>query len=202
MTNDAGTALEFVEMLKRKAPEYLDLLTVKTEADFDKALEPLLEKTVNALEANSANLKELNEVTLTAFFVMSLTIPGLSVTQETHSNGHVDLTITAVHSSPRRMRLGEAKIYKGYEYHVAGMSQLLDRYSTGRESSALLIVYFKKPNISGLLADLRKDMDSKLPLKQQGPTENQPLKWSFLSHHEHSSGENLQINHIGCNLFN
>lgn len=202
MTDDAGTALRLVEMLKNKAPEYLDLLTVQTEADFDEALGPLIEKAISHLEKNSGNFEPLNEVALTAVLVGVLMIPGLSVTQETHSNGHVDLTITADHCFPRKMRLGEAKIYKGYEYHVAGMSQLLDRYSTGRESSGFLIVYFKKANISGLLAELRENMDSKLPLKQQGPTENQPLKWSFLSHHEHSSGENLQINHIGCNLFN
>jgi hypothetical protein len=201
MTNDAGTALKLVEILKSKAPEYLDLLTVETEADFDEALGPLLEKAIGHLEANSGNFESLNEVALTAVLAGVLTIPGLSVTQETHSNGHVDLTITAHHCFPRKMRLGEAKIYKGYEYHMAGISQLLDRYSTGRESRGLLIVYFKKANISGLLAELRKDMDSKLPLKQQGPTENQPLKWSFLSIHKHSCGENFQINHIGCNLF-
>jgi hypothetical protein len=27
------------------------------------------------------------------------------------------------------------------------------------------------------------------------------LKWSFLSVHKHSSGEYLEIGHIGCNLY-
>ncbi len=44
-------------------------------------------------------------------------------------------------------------------------------------------------------------MDTRLPLDQQGPTLPHTLKWSFLSVHKHSSGEHLEISHIGCNLY-
>ena len=127
-------------------------------------------------------------------------MPGLTVTRETHSNGHVDLTIEADHCTPTRQKLGEAKIYDGPAYHFKGLEQLLGRYSTGREGRGLLIIYFRKPNITGLVQNLRKQMDISHPCKQQGNTADHVLKWSFLSAHAHDCGDNLEVSHIGCNL--
>ncbi|MBC6945399.1 MAG: hypothetical protein DWB47_08020 [Gammaproteobacteria bacterium] len=63
-----------------------------------------------------------------------------------------------------------------------------------------MIVYVRKANIADLVVKLRKHMDSKLPLLQQGATQDYTLKWSFLSTHKHSCGDDLQVSHILCNL--
>jgi hypothetical protein len=201
MSRDTGSACDLVEMIRRKAPEYIDLLTAQTDMDFEKAFDALLEKAVTHLETNKKNFKALGEEGLTGVLAAALSVPGLSVSQETHSNGHVDLTIEADHCTPVRKKLGEAKIYNGPSYHVKGLEQLLGRYTTGREGRGLLIVYFRRAGISNLVQKLRDTMDEGLPLNQQGPTENHTLKWSFVSTHAHSCGEDLQVGHIGCNLF-
>jgi hypothetical protein len=201
MSEIRNSAHELIEQIKRKAPEFLDLLTAHTDSDFERAFDALLEKAVAHLEKNKMNFNKLGEVGLTAVLVASLSIPGLSVSQETHSNGHVDLTVEADHSMPARRKLGEAKIYSGPSYHVAGLQQLLGRYTTGREGRGLLIVYFRKEDIAGLVKKLRQVMDASLPCHQKGKTEDHVLQWSFLSTHTHSSGEVLKVGHVGCNLY-
>ena len=108
--------------------------------------------------------------------------------------------IVADHCVPERIKLGEAKIYDGPEYHLDGLKQLLGRYTTGREGRGLLIVYFRKADIAGLVKKLRTQMDSDLPCAQQGKTTDHVLKWSFLSTHALKSGDNHEVGHIGCNL--
>lgn len=198
---DQGTAFALVDAITRKAPEYLDLLTAQTEEEFDAALVPLLEKAITQLEANKANFAALGEVGLSGTLAMGLTIPGLTVIQEGHSNGHVDLTITGDHCVPARRRLAEAKIYDGPGYHLKGLEQLFRRYMTGREGAGILVVYFRKKNIAGLVKKTRTHMDLELPLQQQGKTTDHALRWCFCSVHAHTSGENIGVSHIACNLY-
>lgn len=200
MSDRKGTVLDLAEQLERKAPEYLDLFTAQTDQDFENAFDALLEKAIAGLERNRRNFEKLNEEGLSAALALALTVPGLTVSQETHSNGHVDLTIEAEHCTPMRTKLGEAKIYNGPAYHVKGLRQLLERYTTGREGRGLLIVYVKKAGIAEFVKRLRETLDADRPLQQRGPTENHLLKWSFISVHGHSCGEDLQISHVGCNL--
>lgn len=200
MSEKGDSALALVKRLQRKAPEYLDLLTAETDSEFEAAFDAILDKAVAHLEKNKRSFERLDEVGLSGALAGALSIPGLVVTQETHSNGHVDLTIEADHCVPARRKLGEAKIYSGPEYHVGGLEQLLGRYTTGREGRGLLIAYIRKKNIAGLVEKLRKKMDDDLPLKQKGQTTAHTLKWSFISTHSHASGEDLQVGHIGCNL--
>jgi hypothetical protein len=190
-----------VEVFRRKAPELVDLFTAETDAQFEEAFDILLEKALAHLEANKTHYAKLGEEGLSAVLVGSLAVPGLTVTQETHSNGHVDLTIQVDHCGPSRKMLGEAKIYDGPAYHFGGLEQLLGRYTTGREGRGLLIEYYRKSDIAGLVRKLREQMDQDRPCKQQGQTGDHTLKWSFLSAHGHSSGETVGVGHVGCNLW-
>src|SRR5438034_4344533 len=199
--DEKDTAFALVEILKRKAPEYLDLFTAETDADFEKAFDVLLERSVAGLEANRNNFSKLDEEALSAIFALALSTPGLSVTQETHSHGHVDITITADHCVPVRKKLGEAKIWDGPEYHIRGIEQLHDRYTTGREGRGLVITYIRKKNINGLLTKLRETMNKERPCKQTADTIDHTLKWSFISMHAHSCSEILEVGHIDCNLY-
>ena len=201
MSSTRESAHDYVEMLKRKAPEYLDLLTAETDEEFESAFDAILENALTCLEKNKKNFQTLDEEGLSAVLVGAMSIPGLTVSQEKHSGGHVDLTFEADHCMPARTMLGEAKIYRGYRYHKGGLEQLLGRYTTGRECRSLLIVYIRSKNIKGLVEKLRAEMDGNLPLAQKGDTAIHTLKWSFISTHTHSSGENLRVCHVGCNLY-
>jgi len=201
MSNQADSAAALIARIERKAPEYHDLLTAETVAEFESAFDALMQKAVARLETNKSNLATLDEVGLSAFLAAALSVPGLSVVQEAHSNGHVDLTIDADHCVPARRKLGEAKIYRGPEYHIQGLVQLLGPYTTGREARGLLVVYVRKKNIASLVKKLRDALDDEHPCKQQGDTAPYALKWSFLSRHSLSSGDLHEVSHIGCNLY-
>lgn len=200
MSEPNDNALELIRRIQRKAPEYLDLLTATTGADFEAAFDAILGKAVSHLERNCVNFEGLNEVGLTAALSMAISIPGLTVIQEGHSNGHVDLTIVADHCLPERRKLGEAKIYDGPQSYVKGLKQLLDRYTTGRESRGLVVVYFQKQGIALLVQKTRQVLDAEKPCNQQGATSEHVLKWSFLSNHLLDTGDLFQVGHIGCNV--
>lgn len=200
MPDAASTALDLIEMIRRKAPEYLDLITAATDAEFEAAFDAVLGKAVTHLEKNKKNFDALDEEGLTGALAGALSIPGLSVTQETNSNGHVDVMVEADHCHPPRTVLGEAKIYSGPAYHLKGLEQLIGRYETGRDRRGLLISYVKQARIAELSKQLRVKMDAELPLQQTGPTADHLLKWCFTSGHAHSSGEVIEACHIMCNL--
>lgn len=200
MASDGSTLSSLLERLEKKAPEYLNLMAAETDDEFETAFDVLLEKALCGLEKNSKNFAALNEEGLTGALVLALTVPGLQVIQEANSNGHVDITIEASHFYPTVTKLGEAKIYDGPEYHIKGLSQLLGRYTTGRESRGLMVTYVRKPNIEALMKKLRNRMDEHLPEQQQGATEDHPSHWSFLSKHNHSCGRVLGVRHAGCNM--
>jgi hypothetical protein len=201
MSTPDDSVLTLFELNKLKAPEYYDLISAKTDTDFEKAFDAFLERAVSHLEINKKDFERLDENGLSAILTIALSVSGVSATRETNSNGHVDITVVADHCVPMRKKLGEAKIYDGPGYHLKGLEQLLGRYTTGREGRGMMIVYFRKQNIAGLVQKLRERMDADLPFAQQGQTSSHPIKWSFLSKHAHSSGETLEVGHIGCNLY-
>ena len=201
LTESINSALELIDLLKSKVPELVQLLCADTDQKFDDAVDAFVERAVIHLEANSKSFIDLDEVGLSGVFAAYLNMPGLTVTQETHSNGHVDLTLSADHCTPARKKLCEAKIYDGPAYHIKGLNQLLTRYTTGREGRGIVLSYVKKKNISGLVTAVREKMDADLPCEQQGSTVDHKLKWSFLSSHAHSCGDTLQVCHVSCNMY-
>lgn len=201
MTNRSDSALALVEKITRRAPQLIDLIAAETEGDFDEALDALLERAIIGLETDSKKFASFDEDTLSSILALAMSVPGISVSRELHSNGHVDLTVEVVGCSPSRKRLGEAKIYGGPENHIGGLAQLLTRYSTGREGRGFVIAYVKRNGIAQLMKKIRERMDSDMPIKQVGATSDHSLKWSFLSRHQHECGEELAVMHIGCNLF-
>jgi hypothetical protein len=201
MNTADNSMISLIERIQRKAPEYLDLLTAEDESEFERAFDALLGKAISQMERNKLNFKDLNEVGLSGILAMGLSIPGLTITPEGHSNGHVDLFIVADHCVPERIKLGEAKIYDGPHCYIEALEQLLGRYTTGRESRGLIIIYFKKDNISILVQRSREVMDRNKPIAQQGNTTDHIHKWSFLSTHTLKSGDNHEVAHVGINLF-
>jgi hypothetical protein len=198
---DKNSLFTLVETLRQKSPAYLDLLSADTDSSFAEALETLVEIGVSHLEKNKDHFQTLDEEGLSAVLAGTITTYGVVVTQESHSNGHVDLTIEVLYRTPLRRSLAEAKIYNGPEYHLQGLEQLLNRYTTGREGRGFLVVYVRKRDIAALVKKLRDRMDADRPCQQQDVTAEHRVKWWFLSAHTHSSGERLEVSHIGCNLY-
>jgi hypothetical protein len=200
MSQAESTLVELMERLKRRAPQFLDLATAETAEQFEKAFVPLLEKAVRHLEENKRNYESLGEVGLTAAFAGSLQADCLLVKQELNSNGHVDITIEAKYSSPQIRKLGEAKIYDGPGYHFQGLSQLVGRYQTGRDTG-LMLSYVRKRGIKRIVEDLRAKLDQDKPERQHDKCIDHMLPWTFVSLHEHSSGEQLAVCHVSVNLY-
>jgi len=200
--SDAEASLNaFAEAL---TPAQRDLLTAKTATEFNAAFAAILLEAVRRLEKDSKNLGSLNEDGLSS--VLCGFVNGtnaLTATREETSNGHVDLTFKAPLCKPQREVLGEAKIFNYYEWHVSGLSQLVDRYSTGREDRGLLLEYVKLRGIKGHMETLRSELNKNKPCKQIADcSDHETIKqWSFCSSHKHSSGEEIEVWHFGCNLF-
>jgi hypothetical protein len=191
----------YFDRVQQRNPAYLGLLSSGTDEEFENAFIVLLDGAVRHLEASKKNFSPLGEDGLTGVLAGALSIPGiLIVHREANSNGHVDLMIEAVGCIPARIKLGEAKIYKGPKYHMEGMSQLLGRYTTGREMAGLVISYVRQADIKGITVNLRAVLDRELPEGQIGPSKDVTLKWSFETEHRHGSGEVVCLAHIGCNL--
>jgi hypothetical protein len=177
-----------------------DLITARTRAEFDDALAAIVQESIQSLQRSSRELAPLGENGLSTVLAMALnSTEALKVTREENSNGHADFTFRAPLCRPPRVTLGEAKIFECYSYHEKGLQQLM-RYCTGTEGRALLIVYVKKPDIEGHFARLRNRMDEQCPCSQEGVCLEHSAHWSFLSIHKHSSGRQIEVWHVGCNL--
>ncbi len=190
----------YVELIKKISRETLDLITANSDEEFDAAFDNWLTQAISKMEANKLNYDSLDENGLSAVLASTLSTGEISVTQEQNSNGHVDLTVKLNNSATPRTKLGEAKIWRGKEYHVKGLDQLLNRYTTGRECRGFVISYVKIKDIKGLFGDLRRHIDESKPFNLEGLCLDHNIKWSFLSRHKHNSGELIAICHIGCNL--
>lgn len=181
-------------------PEYRILLDPNaTDEEFDDAIEYLINDAARWLEDNANSLSEDSEDSLSTTLAGRISSGKLiTVTRETNNKGHVDITITVI-SSPHK-RLGEAKIYSGFSYHQKGLQQLIDRYSTGRSRSGYIFCYVKEQDIRGKFSKLQSDCDKVKPCRQAGSASVNNCRWSFITMHEHASGEALRVVHYGINL--
>lgn len=194
--------LTLIEQVKTRYPGYesLKMMVSQTDAEFDEALEGMLERTVIYAEQNANFLVDDSEDAITAFITAYLNgSPGIRVLQQAHTNGHVDITVES-DLPPLRRRLGEAKIYGGPAYHVKGLEQLVNRYSTGREGAGFVVEYVKDANIKDLVAKIKSYLDNAKPCSQDGDAQDHRIRWAFITYHQHSSGELLRVLHLNCNL--
>lgn len=202
MTSRTGTVFGLIDELILANTGAVFLVVAQTDEEFEEAFDKWLDRAVRDLEASKKSFTSLGEDGLSSALAMGLSsFPFISATRETNSNGHVDLTIEIGFGPKLRRKLGEAKIYGGPAYHVKGLQQLLDRYTTGRETRGLVIEYVKDSNVAELMKKIRDTMDEQLPCKQKGTAKDHVMKWSFISLHGHSSGEDMEVGHIGCNLY-
>lgn len=195
------SAAHLINQLKWSAPLVLDFWSAETDDEFESIFTCCLEKAVSHLEKNKRYFAKLDEEGLSGVFAGCLEMPGLTVLQETNSNGHVDLTIQVDLCKRARIKLAEAKIFSGPSYHIKGVGQLLGRYMTGRETPGLLLNYVRVADIKTITERIMCEMDKELPESQIGHCDTHAMKWSFRTKHRHSSGEEVSLSHIGVNLY-
>jgi hypothetical protein len=97
VTANPNSVLAFAELLMKKAPDFVDLICASTDDEFDKAFDSFIEGAAEHLEVNKKNFATLNEEGLLSAFIGPLKLPGETVRQEAHSNGHVDITVHLNH---------------------------------------------------------------------------------------------------------
>ena len=203
MSKNEDSLRALIEELSKDYPavHLLKILAAKTEGEFEETLEVFFEMAIRHVEKNANHLSNCGEEAISAFIVAFLSGSGLlRATQEAHSNGHVDITIESIPGPQVFEKLCEAKIYRGPKYHVKAMKQLIDRYSTGRDSSGAIFEYVKMPQIKNLVEKIRKHLDRNKPCGQDGDSEEHRIRWAFSTKHLHSSGEPVRILHLNCNL--
>ncbi|BBL58854.1 hypothetical protein [Methylomonas koyamae] len=181
-------------------PELRRLYEARGAEDFDDFLDLHFARCIQRMEAEAHHLAGDSEEKLSAFLAAALSMPGLSVVREAYSNGRVDLTIRSESLLSAEQRLAEAKIYDGPVYHAQAITQLISRYSTGRQPSGYVIEYVKKPGIADIVMRLRSQADAELPECQEGLTSDHDMRWAYVSRHRHSSEELLRVVHININL--
>lgn len=198
MSNKDNSAARYFDNLSVQTK---DLIVAETDAEFDKAFDNWLVVAISRLESSSKEFKDLGEDAISSILAGYLSTGEVSVTREAHSNGHVDLTVKLVNSSANRTKLGEAKIWRYPSYHTKGIDQLLNRYTTGRECRGFVISYVKLQDIKALFEKLREYIDNEKSCDLQGICKDHNIRWSFLSSHKHSSGEIVEVCHVGCNMY-
>lgn len=121
--------------------------------------------------------------------------------KERYYNGHVDVTIYHPRSLPYQY-LGECKIYKGFKRHCDGCDQLLNRYSSGRDMRGFLLEFFTRRGMYQLIGKLKDQFDRSFPLRMTGTSQDHTqIKGAFISMHSHFTEAQVEVLHIGCNLF-
>ncbi len=200
MSKQGNTLYALTNQIRQFSPHHLDVFASLTDDQFKLAFDSLLGKALEGMEKNKDHFQVLGEIALSGVLMLAMSMPGLSVTQEEHSNGHADLTFEFYCFGVARSILAEAKIYDGPQYHIDGLNQLLG-YMTGREFSGLMVVYVKKANVAVLMQKVRATMDKSKPDAQKGKTKSHTLKWAFNSTHDHRCGAPVAIGHVACNLF-
>lgn len=197
-----SSLLEYFKLLDSKMPEAIDLIASESTKEMDVIIDSYLIRAIHHLEKNKKNFKDLDEEGLSAIFAAYMTIPDIViVTQETNSNGHVDITMSIEINPEPYERLAEAKIWRGSEYHIKGLDQLIHRYSTGREGKGVMISFVKTAKIKNLFEKLKEAMNQDRPCDQIEDCKDYEAHWAFLSKHEHNSGEEIEVIHVGCNLY-
>lgn len=185
----------------RSINPYAEALYVSDSREaFLDAAERLIARVVHRMESSRSTYRKLGEIDLSQL-ITDLLGELVPATPETRQNGHVDVTI----SHPRCLEfkhLTECKIWDGPAWHQEGMTQLLG-YATGREGRVLCLAFFiRHKGMVVLLNRLREQLGPEAAPPALGPAEDHPLlSGAFITRHQHSSGAELRIVHLGCHLW-
>lgn len=189
----------YVAKLESVNPAALQVFASEDEGQFLEAVEGALAAAIGHVESGARRLSTLDEQGLSWILVKLLVAASIRATAEGYHNGHVDVTVE--HERLPLIYLGECKIHDGYEWHLKGCTQVLDRYSSGRASRTFVLDFFKAKGMYEKLNALMGRFKTERPLRQQGDPRGHALKGAFVSTHMHWTETPVEILHIGCNTY-
>jgi hypothetical protein len=201
MTTPTSDRLDaYFDHLKAVSPPSLRLWIAEDEGAFIAAAEDALLDAIVKMEKGARLYARDDERKLSFTLVQLMSSASVPAVAEGYNNGHVDVTIT--HPAERHfVMLGECKRFDGFQYHCDGCYQLLTRYSAGRASRTFCLEFFQVRGMYAKLEGLQRDFDRDQPHKQKGAAAAHRIKGAFLTTHGHDSGSDVEVLHLGCNLY-
>jgi hypothetical protein len=192
---------EFAQYMDRELPGTALLYFSTSEREFVEAVDFVLDVAIGTLEQNAASHKDLGELALSTMLSDLMRQSAIPCEKESYRNGHVDITV--IHPRMRHYQyLGECKIYAGFKRHCSGCDQLLNRYSSGRNARGFLLEFFNRRGMYRLLQGLKKQFDQDSPLAMKGRSrQHEHIKGAFISLHKHFTSAEVEVLHLGCNLY-
>lgn len=189
----------YIAFISSRNPPAFAAWKSRTEEEFVDAVERALDSYIRQVEDGAREFRMLSEPGLSGLIAKLFISGGISAGPEENVRGHVDLVIHHPADIPFRV-LGECKIWDGPEWHLKGCDQLLRRYMTGRESRSFCLDFFKGPEMYKKLEALKRKLNEEKPLRQTRDVEPHFILGAFVTEHEHSSGRQVMLLHLGCNL--
>lgn len=193
-------AEEYIALVKTFMPDFHRIACAASEEEFCEAASLAVRNCLQKLEGRRKLLANAGEVELSTDLADLLTQGGVPTTAESHINGHVDLVMEHFEKGRYRM-LGECKLDDGPQYHCDGTKQLLG-YCSGVEKRTLCLDFCKKEKIAERMKKKRQHFEQDSDCHSVKSLEDNHIPWSFLGKHQHSSGEDIEVLHIACNLYN
>lgn len=187
------------QYMENKSPATLRVFFSQNEREFIEGVDLILEIAIRRLEANAASHNDLGELTLSTMLSDLINQAAIPCEKESYRNGHVDITISHPHQPFQY--LGECKIYSGFKTHWNGCDQLLNRYSSGRDSRGFVLEFFRRPEMYALLAALKDRFDKEFPHEMKGSSTTHHIKGAFVTLHTHFTKTDIEVLHLGCNLY-
>lgn len=178
-----------------------------SQATFLSQLHEVVEEALLDLCAHRVEIAEHDENQITLFVVQRLKGAGYVATREESSNGHVDITVKT--GAAPFVWLGEAKKdSKGPQYILGGISQLLERYTSGLQPDCGLVVYCFRENAAARVTNVQKKLSqqkgalkvssSRTPPEYTGPIS----KLRVETVHRHlATGTDIRVRHFWVPLY-
>jgi hypothetical protein len=158
----------------------------------------ILDEVIRRVEEDADVHRTADEVAISRTVVRQLQQAGYSASAETPVRGHVDILVNSADGT--RCWIGESKIHRKYEDLTQALLQLISRYATGRDPDGGLLILVKHKGCDEVLKRWRKHLQT---VRTEGliRTERDVTPRCFRSVHEHDSGAEYCVRHMGVHLY-
>jgi len=158
----------------------------------------ILDQVIRRVEDDADVHYTADEETISRSVVRQLQQAGYLASAETHVRGHVDITVNSADGT--RCWLGESKIHRKYDDLTQALLQLISRYATGRDPDGGLLILVQNKGCDKVVTRWRKHLKT---VRAEGllRIEQDVTRRCFRSLHEHDSGAEYCVRHMGIHLY-
>lgn len=198
-----GAAATVAQLLEFYSPRQLAAMLSRTggagREEFLSILYDDLLICIKELEAQAHRCQEDGEEKLTNYLAIQLRRLSYNATCEPDDRGHVDLEVECAkcHTTWK----AEAKLHASHEKNADGLRQLMDRYSSGRDSDAGFLLYLRDQANSTLIIKRWRAKIAKEALCDALRCEDVKDALGFASVHRHAVGTEIRVVHFPVLLY-